>query len=70
MGKNRLVCLCSMVSEKEILKALEKGADTTIKIQKMTTAGTTCGKCLPQIDHMVEEFKKTKSKDSQLDLNL
>ncbi len=70
MGKNRLVCLCSMVSEKEILNALGKGADSTIKIQKITTAGTTCGKCLPQIDHMVEEYKKDKPTNAQLNLGL
>ncbi len=69
MGKNRLVCLCSMVSEKEITKALEKGAGSTAHIQKVTTAGTTCGRCLPEIDYIVEEFKKGKqNKQFKLDI--
>lgn len=52
----RLVCLCNMVTEKEIHAALAKGARSTSEIQKMTRAGTSCGRCLMWIDSIVEEF--------------
>ena len=52
----RLVCICNMVLEKEIIEALKKGARSTTEIQKLTRAGTSCGRCLPIIDALVEEF--------------
>jgi len=45
-----------MVTEKEIHAALVKGARSTSEIQKITCAGTSCGRCLPWIDSIVEEF--------------
>lgn len=53
---DRLVCICNMVSEKEIIGELKKGAKETADIQQATRAGTSCGKCLILIDHLVEEF--------------
>jgi len=52
----RLVCICNMVTEKEIHAALLKGARSTAEIQKTTRAGTSCGRCLPWIDSIVEDF--------------
>jgi len=66
---NRLICLCNLVDEKEILSYLKKGAVSTSDIQLMTRAGTSCGRCLPQIDDIVENFLKKKSKDQQGKLN-
>lgn len=57
---NRLICLCSFVEEKEIIAALKKGAVSTKDIQKMTGAGRTCGRCLPEIDDLVEKYAKKK----------
>jgi bacterioferritin-associated ferredoxin len=51
----RLVCICNVVSENEIKAALKKGATTTSDIQKMTCAGTSCGKCLVFVDELVEK---------------
>ena len=65
----RLVCLCTMVTEKEILAALQKGARTTSDIQKMTRAGTSCGRCLPWIDTIVAEYLATLPQDAQQKLN-
>ncbi|BBE19556.1 hypothetical protein AQPE_3742 [Aquipluma nitroreducens] len=45
-----------MVTEKEIVAALTKGARSTSEIQKMTRAGTSCGRCLPWIDSIVADF--------------
>ncbi len=67
---NRLVCLCNFVDEKEIRTLLEKGAASTSDIQSLSRAGTSCGRCLPEIDQLVEEHKKKKPKDQQGKLEL
>ena len=66
---NRLVCICNLIEEKEIRALLDKGATSTKEIQLFTRAGTSCGKCLPVIDEIVNSYKKQKPKDQQkLDL--
>lgn len=67
--KKRLVCLCNMVTEKEIHDALTKGATSTPDIQKMTRAGTSCGRCLPWIDSIVEDFLAAQPADPQQKIN-
>lgn len=62
---NRLVCICNMVSEKEILNALKKGAGDTAGVQMATRAGTSCGKCLIQIDQLVEEYHTLYAQETQ-----
>ena len=61
----RLVCICNLVEEKEIISLLNKGAATTKEIQELMRAGTTCGRCLPEIDKLVEKHQKEKPKDQQ-----
>lgn len=61
----RLVCVCNLVTEKEILQVLRKGALSTSDIQQATRAGTSCGRCLMEIDRMVEEFLEQKPEDAQ-----
>jgi bacterioferritin-associated ferredoxin len=60
-----LVCVCNIVTEKEILAALKKGARSTADIQRATKAGTSCGKCLMTIDRIVEEFLSQQPADPQ-----
>ncbi len=62
---NRLVCICNLVDEREIKASLEKGASSTRDIQDHTRAGTSCGRCLPEIDEIVNSHKKEKPKDQQ-----
>ena len=64
MGK-RLICICNLVYENEIRSVLKKGAISTKDIQDFTRAGTTCGRCLPQIDDLVSNHKKENSKKQQ-----
>lgn len=66
---NRIVCLCNLVDEKEIHSILKKGATSTSDIQRLTRAGTSCGKCLPVIDELVKEFKNKRPKDQQQTLD-
>ena len=65
----RLVCLCNFVDEDEILSVLKKGANSTSDIQRLTRAGTSCGRCLPVIDEIVNTFLKEKPKDQQTKLD-
>lgn len=65
----RLVCICNMVTENEIHAALVKGARLTTEIQKMTRAGTSCGRCLPWIDSIIEEFLKNLPNEPQQRIN-
>jgi len=65
----RLVCVCNLVQEKEIISFLKKGASSTKDIQMLTRAGSTCGRCLPEIDQIVERFEKEKPKDQQKKLD-
>ena len=69
---SRLVCICNMVTEKEIHTALKKGSRSTSDIQKTTRAGTSCGRCLIIIDAIVEEFLSQLPEDPQqrIDFNL
>lgn len=67
---DRFVCICNMVSEKEILTTLKKGAKSTEDIQFMTRAGTSCGKCLMTIDQIVEEYEMNAAIDPQRKLEL
>ena len=65
----RLVCFCNEVTESEILKVLKTGANTTVDIQRITKAGTSCGRCLTTIDRLVEEFILQKPNDLQQRIN-
>ncbi len=67
---NRLVCLCNFVDEKEIVSLLKKGAESTVQVQSLTRAGTSCGRCLPIIDDLVARHKKNKPKNQQGKLEL
>ena len=65
----RLVCICNLVQEKEIISFLGKGAKTTKDIQLLTRAGSSCGRCLPEIDQIVEQYEKEKPRDPQKKLD-
>ena len=68
MGR-KLVCLCNLIEEKQIVAALKKGASSSIEIQNITGAGTSCGRCLTEIDQLVENWQKEKPKEQQKKLN-
>jgi bacterioferritin-associated ferredoxin len=50
----KLVCVCNFIPEKEILQAIEKGAATLEEIKELTGAGTSCGRCHPAINNLLE----------------
>jgi bacterioferritin-associated ferredoxin len=67
MGK--LVCLCNLVDEKEIVPVLKKGAATIDEIKKFTGAGTSCGRCHNEINSLIDLYQKKKPKDPQVKLD-
>jgi bacterioferritin-associated ferredoxin len=65
MMSRRLVCICNVVTEVEVLKVLKAGSSATADIQRITRAGTSCGRCLTTIDQLVEEFIVQQPEDLQ-----
>lgn len=68
MGR-KLICLCNFIEEKEIVAALKKGANSTKDIQDITGAGTSCGRCLPEVDQLVKDWQKEKPQNAQRKLD-
>ena len=58
-----------MIDENEIISFLKKGAKTTSDIQRLTGAGTSCGRCLPVIDEIVATFNSGKPEEQQKKLD-
>lgn len=59
--KEKLICLCNAVSEKEIIEAIRKGAKDLGTIYDKTDAGVgACGgTCRPQLKKLLtDELKK------------
>ncbi len=63
------MCLCNLVEEKEIISALKNGAASVEHIQRYTGAGSSCGRCLSEIDGLVELYVKEKPKGLQKKLD-
>jgi nitrite reductase (NADH) large subunit len=63
--KNITVCICNGVSKSEIIKILKKGADNLGEVKKFTLAATSCGRCKPQVEAILENFLKEKKKPLQ-----
>jgi NAD(P)H-nitrite reductase large subunit len=65
-----IICQCNGVTEKEIVRAIKrKGATKVEHVQRLTGAGTNCGRCIPVINRLLEENKQ-KISDPQLKLDL
>jgi bacterioferritin-associated ferredoxin len=63
--KNKLVCLCNGVNEREILRLLKRGARDFDDVKKFTLASTGCGKCRREIETIVNQFFINIKNDSQ-----
>ena len=66
MNQKRLVCLCNQVSVQEIKKILHAGALTLAEVQQHTAAGTSCGRCVREIEAIIKKHNETTIKDPQL----
>ncbi|MDD6183165.1 MAG: (2Fe-2S)-binding protein [Lachnospiraceae bacterium] len=56
MDYDKIVCNCMGVTNGMIKEAVDAGAKTVAEVQDATGAGTVCGACLEDIQHLVDEF--------------
>ena len=61
----RLVCICNMVTEKEILETIKKGAQSISDVQQITHAGASCGRCQLLVNALVDELLTNLPDDPQ-----
>jgi bacterioferritin-associated ferredoxin len=47
------VCLCRAVTDREILRAVDDGAQTLRLVARQSGAGTACGGCRPAIAALI-----------------
>lgn len=60
MNMDKIVCNCMSITNGQIKEAVDSGALTVEDVQEATGAGTVCGACLEDIEHLVEEFVREK----------
>lgn len=58
MSDEKIICTCAGVTDKAIREAFENGARTVTDIQDETGAGTICGACLDEIEHLLDDLKR------------
>ncbi|MCI8668112.1 MAG: (2Fe-2S)-binding protein [Lachnospiraceae bacterium] len=56
MDPDKVVCTCLNITNGMIKEAVENGAKTLEEVQELTGAGTVCGVCLDDIQHLIDEF--------------
>jgi len=53
-----LVCLCKVVSDRDIRRAVADGATSVKQVAKCTGAGTGCGACREAIQDEIDEHHR------------
>ena len=56
MDHDKIVCSCMGVTNGMIKEAIEAGAVTLEEVQEATGAGTVCGACNDDIQHLIDAF--------------
>lgn len=56
MDLEKVVCYCQEVTNGMIKEAVDAGASTLEEVQEETGAGTVCGGCVENVQHLVEQF--------------
>ena len=62
MNMDKIVCNCMSVTNGMIKDAVDSGADTLEEVQEITGAGTVCGACLDDVQHLVDFFVEERGK--------
>jgi bacterioferritin-associated ferredoxin len=62
-----VVCLCSCVSEKDIINEIKLGNDTLEKLSARLNVAQTCGTCRSDIEHLISKYKIDKQKPAGLE---
>lgn len=56
MSDEKVICTCMDVTAGAIKEAFKNGARTVKDIQDATGAGTICGACLDEIEHLIDDL--------------
>ena len=56
MDLDKIVCNFKSVTNGMIKDAVDAGASTLEEVQDATGAGTVCGACIENIEHLIEQF--------------
>lgn len=56
MNLEKIVCSCYNVTNGMIKDAVEAGASTLEQVMDATNAGTVCGACIEDIQHLIDEL--------------
>jgi nitrogen fixation protein NifU and related proteins len=56
--KERIICQCLGITDKEIEEAVLEGARTYFELQEKTKIGTVCGKCKEKSLELLEKYKQ------------
>jgi len=67
--KQRIVCVCNEVTEKDVLRILKRGARNLEDVKKFTSAATGCGRCKSETEAIVQRFNEGKSPDLQTNID-
>lgn len=62
MNLDKVVCNCLNVTNGMIKDAVDAGANTLEEVQEATGAGTVCGACLEDVQHLIEQFVAERNK--------
>jgi bacterioferritin-associated ferredoxin len=52
-----VICLCSCVSESDIIREIKAGYDTVEKLAERLSVTETCGSCRWDIEHLITLYK-------------
>lgn len=63
MDFDKIVCNCQSVTNGMIKSAVDAGASTLEEVQDATGAGTVCGACIEDIEHLIEQFVKEREQN-------
>lgn len=66
--KQKIVCMCNGVTEKDIFGILKRGARNLGDVKKFTSAATGCGRCESETESIVQLYKESKKPDLQTNI--
>lgn len=62
MDSDKIVCNCLGITNGMIKEAVDNGASTLEEVQDVTSAGTICGACTEDVQHLVDFFVEERDK--------
>lgn len=60
MDLDKTICYCAGVTKGMIKDAVDSGATTLEEVQEITKAGTVCGSCVDNVQHLIDELVSEK----------